>query len=89
MLACVASVVDGPSGSVLPPDEHDKSLSKRPVTVLSVPPDAEGGRADNTPTASTCARQLFIPEAYTSVAALAERFEYAFEHAAESGFQYA
>ena len=73
--------------SVLPPDDHDKSLRRKPIRVSSVPPDAEGGSELNTPTASTCGRELYVPE-YPTLAALKERFEFAFEHMGTSGFQY-
>ena len=74
--------------SVLPPDDHDKSLKHKPIKVCSVPPDAEGGSPLNTPTASTCVRELYVPE-YPSIDAMKERFELAFKHMSTSGFQYA
>lgn len=75
--------------SVLPPAWHDKSLQRHPIRVCSVAAWEEGGSADNTPTASTCTRTLYVPEAYASVAAMVERFEKAFEHQSTSGFRYA
>jgi len=74
--------------SVLPPEGHPHSLGTRPIRVLSVPPGAEGGGADNTPTASTCGRELYLP-VYGSVEKMMERFEKAFEHMQTSGFGYA
>ena len=77
------------SSSVLPPDDHPLSLKHRPIRVCSTPRDAEGGAPSNTPTASTCARTLHVPEGYESLEQLTERFEKAFEHMDTSGFQYA
>ena len=49
--------------SVLPPDAHDKSLKHKRIKVLSVPAGDEGGSAENTPTASTCARERLAARA--------------------------
>jgi hypothetical protein len=74
---------------VLPQRDHPRSLAKQPIRVILVPPDEPNGyaRAGALPTASTCARELYLPR-YPDEASLRERFEYALDHMQSSGFMY-
>lgn len=74
--------------TVLPLDDHPKSLRNEPVCVESVAAHMQGGGVRNTPTASTCFRRLYLPESYTTVEVLRERFELAFTHMSTDGFRY-
>ena len=74
--------------SVLPPDDHGKSLRGQPIRVLSVALGAEGGDQQNTPQSSTCGRELYIPESYPNREWMVERLEKVFEHLGD-GFRYA
>ena len=52
---------------MLPPVDHSLSLRHKPIVVYSVAAGAEGGALQNTPTASSCTRALYLPEAHSSV----------------------